>query len=54
MGNTNKGNEDNNEPQKKLIYVPPLLILLSPKQDIAGGGVSLQEADINGGPISAS
>lgn len=36
----------------KLPYTPPLLIFINPEEDIAGGLISLQEADPNGGAMS--
>lgn len=40
--------------QVKQPYTPPLLLFINSEEDIAGGLISLQEADPNGGAMSLS
>lgn len=38
--------------KEKLHYIPPRLLKINSEEEIAGGMISLQEADPNGGPAS--
>jgi hypothetical protein len=48
----NKTDKEADIAERKLTYTPPLLIVINHEEDIAGGLISLQEADPNGGAMS--